>query len=270
MIRYKCSKCGTILESPSSMAGHEEKCPECGVTIAVPQATLAPVQVDGEEHAPKNRTSSGVQAAPSLPSPASRFRRPTLAQLLVRVPLTGLAIVVLAYVFIAVRPRAGEGFVGGFLNGCLNGCVLTGIFFVPLVVAFGMVLGIIGLLRQSIRTRALISFLTSSIVLVGSLNLGLGFFGGSGIGAGVRVRSEAVAKQDEKFLLDYINESLSAQYNKVEAFRSLSRRGDVYTLEADVLSLDGQVVGAVGGTVYLTYKDGHRAVRFNLHYEYGN
>ncbi len=248
------------------MAGHEEKCPDCGTTITVPRATPASVQVDDEEHAPKNLASSGVQAAPSLPSPTSRFRRPILAQLLIHVPLTGLAIVVLAYVSIAVWPRVGRGFLGGVLNGC----VLTGIFFAPLVVAFGMVLGIIGLLRQSTRTRSVISLFISSVALVGALNLGLGFFGGLSIGGNIRARSESVRKQDAEFLLNYINESLSAQYNRVEVFRSLSRHGDVYTLEADVLSLDGQIVGAVSGTVYLTHKDGHRTARFNLHYEYGN
>jgi len=37
MIRYKCVKCGGLLESPSSMAGQQDQCPLCGKTYTVPQ-----------------------------------------------------------------------------------------------------------------------------------------------------------------------------------------------------------------------------------------
>ncbi len=37
MISYRCSKCGAELESPSSLAGQEDKCPACGHVCAVPK-----------------------------------------------------------------------------------------------------------------------------------------------------------------------------------------------------------------------------------------
>lgn len=37
MIQYKCSHCGTKLESPPGMAGQEDRCPVCGQLCAVPQ-----------------------------------------------------------------------------------------------------------------------------------------------------------------------------------------------------------------------------------------
>lgn len=37
MIQYKCAKCGATLESPSSMAGQEDKCPLCGQKCIVPR-----------------------------------------------------------------------------------------------------------------------------------------------------------------------------------------------------------------------------------------
>ena len=36
MIRYKCRKCGATLESSSSLAGKEDKCPICGQVCIVP------------------------------------------------------------------------------------------------------------------------------------------------------------------------------------------------------------------------------------------
>lgn len=42
MIQYKCVKCGAAIESPSSMAGHEEKCPECGQLCTVPGEADSP------------------------------------------------------------------------------------------------------------------------------------------------------------------------------------------------------------------------------------
>ena len=36
MIQYRCTKCGTILESPDSMVGQEDKCPLCGQVCVVP------------------------------------------------------------------------------------------------------------------------------------------------------------------------------------------------------------------------------------------
>ena len=38
MIQYKCPKCGATLESPSSMASQQDKCPLCGQVCVVPQA----------------------------------------------------------------------------------------------------------------------------------------------------------------------------------------------------------------------------------------
>ncbi|MCD4823995.1 MAG: hypothetical protein K8S55_05270 [Phycisphaerae bacterium] len=38
MIRYKCIKCGSTLESSSSMAGQEDKCPVCGQVCVVPKS----------------------------------------------------------------------------------------------------------------------------------------------------------------------------------------------------------------------------------------
>lgn len=35
MIRYKCPGCGVLLESPSSMAGQQDRCPMCGCGMAV-------------------------------------------------------------------------------------------------------------------------------------------------------------------------------------------------------------------------------------------
>jgi len=37
MIKYECPKCGTALESPSSMAGQEDQCPLCKHTCTVPE-----------------------------------------------------------------------------------------------------------------------------------------------------------------------------------------------------------------------------------------
>ena len=36
MIQYSCVKCGSMLESPNSMAGRADKCPLCGATCIVP------------------------------------------------------------------------------------------------------------------------------------------------------------------------------------------------------------------------------------------
>jgi len=36
MIRYRCTKCGAELESPASLAGKHEKCPECARIVDVP------------------------------------------------------------------------------------------------------------------------------------------------------------------------------------------------------------------------------------------
>ena len=38
MIKYKCANCGATLESPSSMAGQEDKCPLCGHLCTVPES----------------------------------------------------------------------------------------------------------------------------------------------------------------------------------------------------------------------------------------
>lgn len=38
MIRYKCSKCGAILENPKSMAGQQDKCPLCGHVCTVTES----------------------------------------------------------------------------------------------------------------------------------------------------------------------------------------------------------------------------------------
>ena len=39
MVRYKCPRCAAMLESPSSMAGREERCPICGQVRIVPRAS---------------------------------------------------------------------------------------------------------------------------------------------------------------------------------------------------------------------------------------
>lgn len=39
MTRYKCLKCGSTLESPSSVAGQEDECPVCGQVCVVPTST---------------------------------------------------------------------------------------------------------------------------------------------------------------------------------------------------------------------------------------
>ncbi len=36
MIRYKCTHCGSSMESPSCLVGFDEKCPGCGLTNQVP------------------------------------------------------------------------------------------------------------------------------------------------------------------------------------------------------------------------------------------
>lgn len=37
MIRYRCGMCGNRLESPVSMTGQTEICPECGTAVRVPR-----------------------------------------------------------------------------------------------------------------------------------------------------------------------------------------------------------------------------------------
>ena len=51
MIRYKCGKCGAMLESPNSMKGHRETCPSCGQACIVPEeigAAVAKPAIHGE------------------------------------------------------------------------------------------------------------------------------------------------------------------------------------------------------------------------------
>ena len=36
MIRFRCAKCGAMLESPPAQVGHEETCPTCGEKLVVP------------------------------------------------------------------------------------------------------------------------------------------------------------------------------------------------------------------------------------------
>jgi len=44
MIRYKCSKCLAQLDSPNSLAGQQEKCPNCGVQVTIPAVAKSPPQ----------------------------------------------------------------------------------------------------------------------------------------------------------------------------------------------------------------------------------
>lgn len=39
MIRYKCSQCGAMLQSPASMAGQTDECPRCGDAHVVPRSS---------------------------------------------------------------------------------------------------------------------------------------------------------------------------------------------------------------------------------------
>lgn len=40
MINYKCSKCGEFLETPNSLAGQSEACPQCGNVCVVPAPSI--------------------------------------------------------------------------------------------------------------------------------------------------------------------------------------------------------------------------------------
>lgn len=40
MMEYKCSKFGTCMESPNSLGGQHEKCPECGTDNRVPSKLI--------------------------------------------------------------------------------------------------------------------------------------------------------------------------------------------------------------------------------------
>ena len=74
--------------------------------------------------------------------------------------------------------------------------------------------------------------------------------------------------KERQIVLNHINDSLRQQKMMVMTFNTFTRIGNVYTLTADVLSLDGTPAGAVRGTVTVTRGDGHTTRKFDLKYSY--
>ena len=72
MIYYGCPNCGAPMQSPDSMAGQKEKCPECGnVTIVPkPQQATPPPAGHSRGDTSSRETPAAAPAQPAAPAPA--------------------------------------------------------------------------------------------------------------------------------------------------------------------------------------------------------